>query len=325
MWSGREGCSIYGLEPVQRVGVRYGHGEKEVQNVNSLYNEQRISKGYGTQYCAWASARKHLQVERTGFVRTVGRRCVEDRVDLEEDELVLGPVNGARNGDLEETLGTGEPQRIKGLECTIKMQECMNIWDCLREQSLKQEYLGKTFHKFFRCGDTGALYCGMVKEIWFLEHVGYHASVIYEDGDAEDIPISELSTLLYVGMPTKVHLEVPIMQEEVQVIGTKHGFEDLENCAYIGPQDIEQIRIGLANDGDPLVFEIMNEYERSESNSFVESPHQLTSVLCNKALTGPSGLLKPEKIIAPFGVTLSDLCRMANAGVTREDDHSHNF
>ena len=44
MWSGREGCSIYGLEPVQRVGVRYGHGEKEVQNVNSLYNEQRISK-----------------------------------------------------------------------------------------------------------------------------------------------------------------------------------------------------------------------------------------------------------------------------------------
>ena len=329
MWSGREGCSIYGLEPVQRVGVRYGHGEKEVQNVNSLYNEQRISKGYGTQYCAWASARKQLQVERAGFVRTFGRRCVEDRarVDLDEDGLVamLGPVNEARNGDLEETLRTGEPQRIKGLECSIKVQKCMNIWDYLREQSLKQEYLGKTFHKFFRCGDTGALYCGMVKEIWFLEHVGYHASVIYEDGDAEDIPISELSTLLYVGMPTKVHLEVPIMQEEVQVIGTKHGFEDLENCAYIGPQDIEQIRIGLANDGDPLVFEIMNEYERSESNSFVESPHQLTSVLCNKALTGPSGLLKPEKIIAPFGVTLSELCHMANGGVTREDDHSHNF
>ena len=73
------------------------------------------------------------------------------------------------------------------------------------------------------------------------------------------------------------------------------------------------------------MFEIMNEYERSESNSFVESPHQLTSVLCNKALTGPSGLLKPEKIIAPFGVTLSELCHMANGGVTREDDHSHNF
>jgi hypothetical protein len=60
-------------------------------------------------------------------------------------------------------------------------------------------------------------------------------------------------------MPTKVHLEVPLVQKEV--IGTKHGLEDLENCAYIGPQDIEQIRIGLANDGDPLVFEIMNEYE----------------------------------------------------------------
>jgi hypothetical protein len=57
----------------------------------------------------------------------------------------------------------------------------------------------------------------------------------------------------------------------------------------------------------------------------VGSPLQLTSLLCNKALAGPPGLLKPEKIIAPFGVTLSELCRMANAGVTREDDHSHNF
>ena len=31
--------------------------------------------------------------------------------------------------------------------------------------------------------------------------------MIYDDGDSEDIPISELSTLLHVGMPTNVHLE----------------------------------------------------------------------------------------------------------------------
>ena len=36
--------TIYSVEPIQRVGVRYDHGEKEVQNGNSVHNEQGISK-----------------------------------------------------------------------------------------------------------------------------------------------------------------------------------------------------------------------------------------------------------------------------------------
>ena len=86
----------FGIKQNQRELRWYKHEHFHNENRNRDYRGLEISKGYGTQYCAWASARKHLQVERAGFVRTFGRRCVEDsaRVDLEEDRLVamLGPV-----------------------------------------------------------------------------------------------------------------------------------------------------------------------------------------------------------------------------------------
>ena len=74
--------TIYGVEPIQRVGERYDHGEKEVKNGNSLNNEQRITKGYGTQ--SHASSVRRPRVERVGVVR-----IVPEELDSQADERTL--------------------------------------------------------------------------------------------------------------------------------------------------------------------------------------------------------------------------------------------
>ena len=94
-----------------------------------------MSKGYGAQLNAPASVPRF---ERVGMDQAVDKRL---NVALIESFLV------AQNGNIIE-------------------QEFVNLWDYLHEQSLKQEYLRRTFHMFFKTGDTGTLYCDTANEIW---------------------------------------------------------------------------------------------------------------------------------------------------------------
>ena len=71
-----------------------------------------ISKGYGTQHHAWASAPRARQVESAGLFHTFGRRYVEDRVDLDEARLVkmFGPVHRIESGN-DDHLGVQQTAR----------------------------------------------------------------------------------------------------------------------------------------------------------------------------------------------------------------------
>ena len=152
--------TIYGVEPIQRVGVRYDHGEKEVQNGNSVHNEQGISKGYGTQ--CHASFVRRPRVERVGVARMV------------PEELGMKSI-----GRMDNRNGRLEGENVK----------FASVW---HRHNLK--YVGVTFQKQF--GHFG-YFKGTVQYIHWIVEIGFLARVFYEeDGDTEDLHIAELESLL---------------------------------------------------------------------------------------------------------------------------------
>ena len=158
MWGSGGSNYAYGFYGAQRE--LENHGVSSNVNWNRYYNGQEVRKGYGTQLHARTSAphcaRFNGPAERVGVFRTVQR----------ETPNIDGPSTRRTNGSRR---------------------------DVILEQ-LNVKYRGLTFLKDF---EQFGVFTGTIKEVWRHENLTFFALVVYkEDGDWEDIPVSEVERLL---------------------------------------------------------------------------------------------------------------------------------
>ena len=85
------------------------------------------------------------------------------------------------------------------VDCTTVRKNKRIIKICKEEEGfLHEKYVGKCFYKWFlSMNGVGAEFVGTVTEIWWgTDQKTFFARVVYEDGDREDMSLSELISLV---------------------------------------------------------------------------------------------------------------------------------